>query len=373
MKIGIDTVGLNHGRSSMGLYLISVLSNLNVLNDDVQIELFGSEVDRYTFGNESNYTYKSFLSLEGSVFEKFWHKFSMPGFARRNQYDIVFYRVGINCYPFTGKVKGIAFVHEIISETLKELDNFSLRKNLIKSLKKATAIIVSSEYIKNDLISLGIKAEKIFVVYIGIDHEHFYHRSDITDDTVVVKPFAIKRPFLIYPSSVTDEKKNHVKLIKGFSEFKKKTNFPHRLVLAGSEGKGAKLARKAASNSEFMSDIFLTGYFPHQNLSDLLSCSEACIFPSKIEGVGLPVLEAMASGIPVVCANAGALPEITAGNALFFDPDKPEQISSCIERILTDSELKEKLVENGIERAKSFTWEKNIEQMRSVIHSIYES
>ena len=370
MKVGIDTVGLKHGRSSMGLYLISVLNNLKYDNENVTIELFGAEVDRYTYGNESNYIYKSFLSFEGSIFEKLWHRFSLPIFARHNKYDAVLYQVGLNCYPFTGKVKGIAFVHEIISETLKKINSYTLRKNLIKSLKKAYAIVVSSEFIKNDLIALGMKAEKIHVIYIGIDHSHFFHHSDITDDTVVVKPFSIKRPFLIYPSSVTDEEKNHVSLINGYSLFKKRTNFPHRLVLAGREGRGAKLARKAASNSEFVSDIFLTGFFPHQNLSELLACSEACIFPSKIEGVGLPVLEAMASGIPVVCSNGGALPEITGGNALFFDSDSPEQIADCIEKILTDEDLRKNLIEREVAWAKKFTWEKNIEQTVELIRSI---
>ena len=103
--------------------------------------------------------------------------------------------------------------------------------------------------------------------------------------------------------------------------FKEKTGLPHRLVLAGEEGAYAEEVQKAAFDSSAATEIFMTGYFPREGFPELYRNSEMCVFPSVNEGVGLPVLEAMATGIPVACAKAGALPEIAGNNVLFFVSD----------------------------------------------------
>ena len=369
MKIGVDTIGLKHGRSGVAFYLSSFLHNLHDLREDVTIELFGTEVDRYTYGNESNYIYNSFVTYDGFP-ENFWHRRMMPSFVKKNNYDLVFFKVGQKCYPFTGKVKGVAVVHEIISESLKHIDSAMERKLLLKSLQNSHAIISSSQYVKNDMVQLGIDPEKIHVIYTGVDHQHFFPKTDFTDEFVTISPFSIKRPFFIYPSSITDYEKNHINLVNGFSFFKEKTSLPHRLVLAGSEGQISHAVHELVTSCPANSDIFLTGYFPHQNLPDLLSSAEACVYPSSIEGSGVPVLEALASGIPVICSKSGVLPEITGGNAMFFDSNNANEICECLEKIASDKEFKDKLVKDGIAWAEKFSWQKNIEETYRLIKQI---
>ena len=102
-------------------------------------------------------------------------------------------------------------------------------------------------------------------------------------------------------------------------------------------------------------------------MPELYSCADACIFPSVVEGVGLPIIEAMATGIPVACAKAGALQEFAKDGALFFNPNNIEEFSEAIERILTDEKLRESLVEFGYNWTKHFSWEKTLQKTADLL------
>ena len=112
------------------------------------------------------------------------------------------------------------------------------------------------------------------------------------------------------------------------------------------------------AESDFASDIFLTGYFPHESLPLLYSSADACIVPAVNEGVGLPVLEALACGVPVACSKSGSLPEVAGKHALYFDSDDIQDMASCIEQIITDEATRRNLAEGGIDWTKRFSWEK---------------
>lgn len=357
MKIGIDTFGGNHGRSGVGSYFVSILNNFpEQINH--KIELFGSEIDRYTFDKDAKFEYHGLAMEDGSIAEKLWHIFSLPSFVKKQQYDVVLYNVGSAIAPFVGNAKGVAVVQELISKSIKKVDNIFIKKSLISSLKKSTRIIATSQYVRKDLVSLGIENDKIDVIHNGLDHSYFYPHTEIEGDTVTISPFSIKRPFFIYASRLSGPEKKHIELIKAFSLFKQKTGLPHRLVLAGSDGNYSKEVHKAVVNSSFSSDIFLTGYFPHHNLPELYSCAEACVFPSVAEGVGLPIIEAMATGIPVLCARSGALPEIAGESVLYFDSNNIEELSNLMIQITQDRKIRKKLIDVGLDWVKRYSWEK---------------
>ncbi|MCR5606946.1 MAG: glycosyltransferase family 4 protein, partial [Treponema sp.] len=185
-----------------------------------------------------------------------------------------------------------------------------------------------------------------------------------------IKPFAIKRPYIIYASSMLGDDKKHIELIEAFEKFKRKTNLPHKLVLSGSEGPSTSAIHQAIMKSEYASDILMTGYFPHESLPELYACAAACVFPSVCEGVGLPVLEAMSTGLPVTCSSSGALPEMAGDNALYFNSDDTDEMAACIERIITDEELRAKLIAGGLERAKDFSWEKTAEETLLLLRQV---
>lgn len=357
MKIGIDTFGCDHGRSGLGSYLYYLVAKLP-LDENSSYTLFGSESDRYTYSARKESDYISINVPDSYQAEWWWHFTGAKRFLEKNKFDVVLYAAASRMLALSSKVPGVAILNEVLYSSFENSKNAFSKSILKRNLRRVNKIIVSSNYIKQDLIDNGFDDKKIIIVPNGIDHSQFYQRPQTEDEFVDIKPFAIKKPYIIYPSRISSASKKHIELIKAFSSFKEKTKLPHRLVLAGIEDSYASEVHKATLNSPFASDIFITGFFPHKDFSKLYAGAQACIFPSISEGVGIPILEAMASGIPVACSDAGALPEISGGNALLFNSDNIEEFASSIETIVVDNAKRSSLIANGLEWSKQFTWEK---------------
>lgn len=370
MKIGIDAFGLDHGKSGLGSYLKSFVNNLP---DDsaLEFELFGDEVDRYTYKVSRDIPFSG-ISIKDSVSsQRLWHLFSAGRFAKKSGYDAVLYTAAARMIPSRFSVPGIAVVNDIVGSRFRKED-FLAQRQIRRGLSRADCIIVPSMFVKKNLERSGVRCRRVEIVHNGIDHSLFFpvKQLGIEGEIADIKPFAIQKPYIIYASRMQSPEKKHVELIEAFSLFKERTKLPHRLVIAGSDGPYSRNVHEAAFASSAASDIFITGYFPHESFPDLYRNSEACIFPSVNEGVGLPVLEAMATGIPVACAKAGALPEIAGSNALFFDSGSTDEFATCIEQIVSDSSLRKKLSEGGLAWSRRFSWEKCAQETISIIRSI---
>lgn len=364
MKIGIDSFGLDHAHSGAGSYLYNLAENLPV-KDNLQYEIFGAEIDRYTYGTEQKVPFAAVNVADSKKAQNRWHLFRLNGFASSQKYDVVLCLSCALSLPLFQKYNYVVLVNDVLSESIK-----GYKKDILKGLKKASKLIASSNFIKDDLLKLGVEESNIAVVPIGLDHTRFYQHPIPENDIVDIKPFSIKRPYIIYPSRVSGPTKKHLELIKAFSLFKQKTSLPHRLVIAGQEDDYAQSLHKVALESNFASDIFFTGFFPYESFAELYSGAAACVVPSVSEGIGFPILEAMTSGIPVAAADAGALPEISGGNALLFNPNDINGFALAIERIVTDTLLRETLIPQGLEWSKKFSWDKTAKKVVDVLQSI---
>ena len=259
-------------------------------------------------------------------------------------------------------------IQSLLSADLGVIAKMGLRR----TLKNASGLISPTKYIQNDLSQFGVNASDIKVIYNGIDGSLFKPITN-DEDRVLIQPFAIQRPYIIYASRITHEQKCHVELIKAFALFKKQTGSPHRLVIAGSDGNNSEAVHNAVIQSGFSSDILLTGYFPHESLPQLYSSADLCVFPSMIEGVGLPVIEAMACGVPVACARAGALPEVAGDSALFFNSKKPEEIAEAISSLVDcdkNTAKRKEMIEKGFGWVKQYNWETTAHQTIEYIDSL---
>lgn len=371
MKIGIDTFGLDHGRSGLGSYLLSLAPCLP-LEEGLSYEFFGSETDRYTYSGPEGSIFKSVNVPDSLTAERFWHRFRANSFAKKEDFSAVLYTAASRMIPQSFKVPGLAIVNDIVSNLFTQGKDRYFYSSIKKGLSRSACIIAASKYIKKDLEKSSVKCKRIEVVYNGINHSMFYPIADATKSSEVVdiKPFAIKKPYIIYASRMQGPEKKHIELIKAFSIFKKKTGLPYRLVLAGSESSYGEEVHKAAFMSDAASDIFITGYFPHENFPELYRNADACVFPSVNEGVGLSVLEAMATGLPVACSNQGALPEITGGKTLYFDSDNIEEMAETIEKIIVDEKLRQNLIADELEWASRFSWEKTADLTLQILKSL---
>ncbi|UTC61496.1 glycosyltransferase family 4 protein [Treponema sp. OMZ 787] len=367
MKIGVDAFGCDHGRSGIGSYILSLVKNLP--KNDYEFELFGPELDKYTYTSDIDYV--SFTGIDISdtkLSEKIWHFKNLNSFIKKQRYDAVIYPAGVELLPPIFNVPSILVIQSLLSADLGTLAKMGLKR----TLKNASGIISPTKYIQNDLTQFGINASDIKVIYNGIDGSLFKPITN-DEDRVLIQPFAIQRPYIIYASRITHAQKCHVELIKAFALFKKQTSSPHRLVIAGSDGDNSEAVHNAVIQSGFSSDILLTGYFPHESLPQLYSSADLCVFPSMIEGVGLPVIEAMACGVPVACARAGALPEIAGDSALFFNSKKPEEIAEAISSLIDcdkNTSKREEMIEKGFNWVKKYNWETTANQTIEYLDSL---
>ena len=370
IKVGIDTFGCDHGRSGLGSCLFYLTSNLPSGDEEIQFELFGSETDRFTFTGNNGFSYQAVNIADNPKAEQSWHHRSgIKFFVLKNAYDLVIYPAVSKVFPFTFIKNGIALVNTVLSASIEKM-NFLHKKLLKHGLARVKLIIAGTEYIKKDLINLGIPEEKIRVIYNGIDHKLFFPKPIGDEEAVEVNPFSIKRPYFIYGSRLSDKNKKHLELIRAFEIFKKNTGLPHRLVLAGEDGDFSKEIHEAVFKSEFATDIFLTGFFPHESFATLYTGAEACIFPAVNEGIGLPILEAMACGIPVLCSKSGALKEVGGHAPLYFDSNKPKEIAAAMQRIIEDQELRIRMVDLGLVQAGKFNWQTTVNELIGVIKEI---
>jgi glycosyltransferase involved in cell wall biosynthesis len=305
--------------------------------------------------------YEGIPVADSPLAERLWHLTRLNSFAKRRNYDAILFPAGMRLLPAFFDVPAGAVVQEILSAFEKSSDDGLVNGFNKMQLKRVRRIIAASRFIRDDLVNQKIPESRVTVIPNGIDTSLFFPRPLTSSEAVLIQPFSIRRPYVIYASRIAYPAKCHVELIRGFDLFKRKTGLPHRLVLAGSDSVNAEMVHREVLASSVSSDILLTGYFPHENLPELYSAADACVFPSSAEGVGLPVLEAMACGIPVACARAGALPEMAGDGALYFDQNSPEEIADALCRIVKEGtgandSFRAALIDKGLERAGSFSW-----------------
>lgn len=234
----------------------------------------------------------------------------------------------------------------------------------ILGIKNAKHIIAISKYTKSDLISkLNISPDKISIVYQGVDHNIYYPQ----------KPHSFDFEYVLYVGS-EQPRKNLISLFKAFYILKKNNKFKDlKLVKIG--GPGLEADRKATLDTinEFglQEDVIFTGFIPEADLPMYYSNAACFILPSLYEGFGLPLLEAMACGCPVIASNITAIPEVVGDAGMLVDPQDIKGIASAIEQVLSDEELREKLIEKGIEHARKYSWDKSARETLNIYNELF--
>ncbi|HEV2500461.1 MAG TPA: glycosyltransferase family 1 protein [Terriglobia bacterium] len=254
-------------------------------------------------------------------------------------------------------------VHDIIPllfpDHFRSLSGRVLHHSYIASLKRADLIFTDSEHSKNDLISArGIPPERVVVAPLGFDSELF---NSIPPEPSISKHilnrYGISKPYLLHVGTI-EPRKNLVRLAHAYrSIVRRQKQSPFQLVLCGRMGWGFEELLRLLSDPDLQSHVVMTGPVSDQELAVLYKNSTGCAMPSLYEGFGLPLLEAMASGVPVISSDRSCLPEIGGDAPIYFDPESVEGISEAMERLLEDSGQREVMVQRGLERAKLFSWE----------------
>jgi glycosyltransferase involved in cell wall biosynthesis len=371
MKIGIDTFACDGGKSGVGVYLTQLLRRLP--RSQAMLELFGWEFDKFAYtdvAEDLDFISQSFKTSRTA--NSLWHIYKYPEFAKGRGYGVCFFPAAHRVLPLRSPCPTVGTVHDMAAYRgpWRSRGHLGAVLRLVfpDSLRNLDRIIAVSEWVKQELVEVArVNENRIEVIPNGIDLQAFYPRPRNEETVVLIQPFSFRRPYILYVSRIDHPVKNHIKLIEAFAIFKERTKYPHRLVLAGADSKHADRVKKAAAHSKYKNDIFFTGHFPLKNLPELYAGSEMVVFPSKYEGFGMGVLEAMACGVPVACARSASLPETAEHGALYFDPNSAEDMADRMVTLATNREVYKECRQRGLERAKLFSWERCAEQTFKIL------
>jgi glycosyltransferase involved in cell wall biosynthesis len=227
-------------------------------------------------------------------------------------------------------------------------------------LKSADLIIVPSQNTKNDILRLYKTKNNIAIIPEGITPPTF--TAPLPAEAGLSSK--ITKPYILFLGTI-EPRKNLEILIETYLDLKKNHHIPHKLVLAGGLGwKNAKILEKASEDKE---NIIFTDYLSEDQKASLYKHADIFVYPSIYEGFGLPPLEAMSYGIPVVCSTGGSLKEIFSKHALMFEPDDKETLTNHLLSLIEKPETKNQLIKNGLEYSKQFTWELTAKKVIEVL------
>jgi glycosyltransferase involved in cell wall biosynthesis len=226
-----------------------------------------------------------------------------------------------------------------------------------------------SEASKRDIIHFfNVKPEKIVVVYNAIEESVAATPSDEAIARVKER-YQLNHPFVLYVGNIKPHK-NLVRLIEAFAELRHRGFDELKLLIIGDEISKLPALRRAVHSHKLHKHVRFLGYLQDETLACLYRLASVFVFPSLYEGFGLPPLEAMASGTPVVTSNVSSLPEVTGDAAVLVDPYSVESIVEGIERVLTDPALAAELRRKGVARAREFSWERSVERTRQLYQEV---
>ena len=254
----------------------------------------------------------------------------------------------------------IVTCHDIIHEVYPtNKTHFLFSKYLYKGLKDADFIITDSESTSKDLISkYKIPLDKLKTVYLGIDHSIFKQCCHFED--VYYKYNLCESDRYIFHISSEQPRKNIDIIIKAFYKIKKMKGFNNLKLLKAGNAQ-YKTDRKRivtlVNDLGLQNDVIFLNYVPIEDLPKLYSLSELFVFPSFYEGFGFPILESMACGTPVITSNVSSLPELAGEAGITINPNDEESLKNSIIDILSNNELKNKLIKCGLQQSLKFTWE----------------
>ncbi|MBE6610222.1 MAG: glycosyltransferase family 4 protein [Ruminococcaceae bacterium] len=320
----------------------------------------------------------SFSYLSAGLYKLIQGVFPLPYsfmFGRKNEVTHFFNFL----IPPGVKGKRVVTIHDLgfirYPETVTVRTRLMLRARLRRTIERSDRIIVVSEFTARELTELyGVPREKMSVVYCGVDTEKFKNKEYKGRCSEILKEKGLKdKGYFLYLGTI-EPRKNIYALVGAYAKTVKrlvsegKEAYP--LVLAGKLGWYYDKILERIKTEGIEERIILTGYLSEYEKICLYSRARAFVFPSLYEGFGIPVLEAMACGAPVLTSNAASLPEVAGDAALICDPESEEEISEEMYALATDSGLCQRLVQAGFLRAKAFSWEKEADKLYDIYKTL---
>ena len=335
MKVGLTATMIQGGRSGVAQYVFSLVRELARAGQvDLSVFVLEDELPHFDFAKDSCRILPVPRAAAPPVKNILWHQFTLPKLAAELKLDVLHvpsYRRLVRSAP----CPTVGTIHDLAPFHVKgkyDLARMFYGRVVVKSLARAQKeIIAVSHCTARDIENFfGIPQTRLHVIHNGIDHDRFFPGDVDAARAWTTEKHQLTAPYFLYVSRLEHPGKNHVRLIEAFVEFKKATGSNWQLALGGGDWHGCEAIKSAAAASPFANDIRFLGFVPDADLPNLYRAARCMVYPSLFEGFGLPPIEAMACGTPVISSTRGALEEVVADAALVVDPEDVANIARAL-------------------------------------------
>jgi glycosyltransferase involved in cell wall biosynthesis len=287
-----------------------------------------------------------------------WMQAVLPGTLRRERPDICHFPNYLA--PLASNCPYVVTIHDMtlyITPHYHRFKKLVLDRTLLPHVAhRAEAIVTVSKSARDDIVRyLKVPKHKVHVIMNAVG-THFEPVTDQAKLLSIRARYGLDVPYILYVGTI-EPRKNLTRLLQAFADLKR-ARMPHKLVMVGQRGWQCEPIYAEVEKQGLQHDVIFTGYVPFEDLPALYTGAESMAFPSLYEGFGLPVLEAMACGTPVVTSTSSSLSEVADGAALLIDPYSVDELASALQSIHNDPGLAGELRQRGRARAAQFTWEK---------------
>ncbi|MCP4130476.1 MAG: glycosyltransferase family 4 protein [bacterium] len=394
LRIAIDAVQLNRGNiTGIGNVIVNYLVELQKIDTTNEyiicpcgvlkhVEINNPKWQVYSSGiarffnkiqlscEKKNSTFSSKLQKIARLISYLTDGLLLPFILRYKKIDVY---IGTSpfYYPlfFLPGIKKISFVYDIVwklyPETMSAKNRAIMKLTTLRNMKRSDLLVAISENTKKDIRdNLGVTTP-VVPILLASDKEIFY-KAKKADSEKIKKKYNITKKYLLTVSTL-EPRKNMISILRAFSRLENYKDY--QLVLVG---------RLGWIGKEFFSDIgvmgiedslLITGYIPGEDLAPLYTGAEAFVFPSLYEGFGLPVLEAMQCGCPVITAHNSSLPEVIGDAGILVDARNIDDITAALKKVLTSSGLINTMRKKGLKQAEKFSWKKSAQELLQHINS----
>jgi glycosyltransferase involved in cell wall biosynthesis len=367
MNIGLNAIGfIPYKTGGIEYYFRNLLHHLQLLDHTNTYTIFCNphNLEHLKLAQPNfhlkvlRFTRRSFLWYVRGVVRQILKIDILSGFYDKNASDVI-HHPSVVFVPMGLKTPSVVTYHDMQHEFYPQFfssTDIRIRKSTDEPvLRAAVRVIAISHFTKRCIVErFSLDENKIDVIYEG-----YGPRFKVIRDYVrlknIRKKYRLMRPFMFYPSG-TWPHKNHINLLSALKLLIDRQGFDGELVLTGISMKSHKNILNQIENLSLGKHVKILGFIDYDDLPALYSLARMLVYPSLFEGFGLPLVEAMACGCPVVCSHAASLPEVMGDKGIFFDPASIEDMAEKILRVWNDDDVRQKLKLQGFERSRMFTW-----------------